>query len=114
MGHALPARAWLAGRRCAYLAALGRHAARTASSLHAAWAGEGGHLYGSVTGAMIAEGLRKQGIAVEDSAVQLENPIKELGIYQVAVRLHAEVTGLAKVYVVPPPPEKGEADSKRK
>ena len=85
------------------------------TSLHVeAKAGEGGHLYGSVTGAMIAEGLRKQGIAVEDSAVQLENPIKELGIYQVAVRLHAEVTGLAKVYVVPPPPEKGEADSKRK
>ena len=77
-------------------------------------AGEGGHLYGSVTGAMIAEGLRKQGIAVDDDAVQLENPIKELGIYQVAVKLHAEVTGLAKVYVVPPAPEKGEAETKKK
>jgi large subunit ribosomal protein L9 len=72
-------------------------------------AGEGGHLYGSVTGAMIAEGLRKQGIGVDDAAVQLENPIKELGIYQVAVKLHAEVVGLAKVYVVQPPPEKTDA-----
>lgn len=84
-------------------------------SLHIeAKAGEGGHLYGSVTGAMIAEGLRKQGIQVDDGAVQLENPLKELGIYQVAVKLHAEVTGLVKVYVVQPPPEKGETDARRK
>jgi large subunit ribosomal protein L9 len=83
-------------------------------SLHLeAKSADGGHLYGSVTGAMIAEGLRKHGIAVEDSAVQLENPIKEIGIYQVAVKLHADVTGLAKVYVVQPAPEKP-ADAKKK
>lgn len=84
-------------------------------SLHLeAKAADGGHLYGSVTGAMIAEGLRKQGIQVEDGAVQLENPIKEIGIYQVAVKLHGEVTGLAKVYVVQPAPEKGEAETAKK
>ena len=72
-------------------------------------AGEGGHLYGSVTSAMIAEALAAQGIGVDAAAVNLENPIKELGIYTVTIKLHAEVTGLVKVYVVQPPPEKGEA-----
>jgi large subunit ribosomal protein L9 len=72
-------------------------------------AGEGGHLYGSVTGAMIAEALVKHGIGIDATAVNLENPIKELGIYTVAIKLHSDVTGLVKVYVVQPAPEKGEA-----
>ena len=71
-------------------------------------AGEGGHLYGSVTAWMIAEALAAQGVGVDASAVNLENPIKELGIYTVAIKLHADVTGLVKVYVVQPPPEKPE------
>lgn len=75
-------------------------------------AGEGGHLYGSVTGPMVAEALGKQKITVDPTAVQLENPIKELGIYQVPVKLHADVTGLVKLYVVQPAPEKG-ADAKK-
>ena len=79
-------------------------------SLHIeANAAEGGHLFGSVTTAMIAEALTAQGVKVEASAVMLDNPIKELGIYQVSLRLHAEVMALVKVYVVSPPPEKAEA-----
>jgi large subunit ribosomal protein L9 len=72
-------------------------------------AGEGGHLYGSVTGAMVAEALAKQKITVDPASVQLENPIKELGIYQVPLQLHPEVTGLVKLYVVQPAPDKAEA-----
>lgn len=79
-------------------------------SLHIeAKAGEGGHLFGSVSAAMIAEALTKQGVSVDAAAVLLDNPIKELGIYQVSLRLHPEVLGLVKVYVVAPAPEKGEA-----
>lgn len=76
-------------------------------SLHIeAKAGEGGHLYGSVTGQMISEALAKQKVNIDPSAVNLENPIKELGIYQVSLKLHNDVTGLVKVYVVAPAPEK--------
>jgi large subunit ribosomal protein L9 len=78
-------------------------------SLHIeAKAGEGGHLYGSVSAQMIAEALAKQGINIDPTAVNLENPIKELGIYTVTLKLHSDVTGIIKVYVVMPPPEKGE------
>jgi large subunit ribosomal protein L9 len=72
-------------------------------------AGEGGHLYGSVTGAMVSEALAKQKITVDPTAVQLDNPIKELGIYQVPLKLHADVLALVKVYVVQPAPDKAEA-----
>lgn len=71
-------------------------------------AGEGGHLFGSVSAAMIAEALEKQGVKLDASAVNLENPIKELGIYTVTLKLHADVTGIIKVYVVAPAPEKPE------
>ena len=78
-----------------------------AMSLHIeAKAGEGGHLYGSVTGQMISEALAKQGVNIDAASVNLENPIKELGIYQVSLKLHNDVTGLVKVYVVSPAPEK--------
>ena len=71
--------------------------------------GEGGHLYGSVTGAMVSEALAKHKVTIDPSDVVLDNPIKELGIYQVTLRLHPEVMGLVKVYVVAAPPEKAEA-----
>lgn len=78
-------------------------------SLHIeAKAGEGGHLFGSVSAHMIAEALKAQGVAIDPASVLLDNPIKELGIYQVSLRLHPEVVGLVKVYVVAPAPEKAE------
>ena len=67
--------------------------------------GEGGHLYGSVTQAMISEALQKQGYTVDPAGVLLENPIKELGIYDVSLRLHGDVETKVKLYVVSPAPE---------
>lgn len=75
-------------------------------------AGEGGHLYGSVTAQMVADALVKAGIGVDATAVNLAEPIKELGIYTVTIKLHSDVTGLVKVYVVQPAPEKGEVAKK--
>src|SRR5262245_23497923 len=69
-------------------------------------AGEGGHLYGSVTAAMISEALAKQGVTVDASGVVLPEPIKELGIYEVPLKLHADVEAKVRLYVVTPPPEK--------
>lgn len=69
-------------------------------------AGEGGQLYGSVTNAMIAAELKKQNVAIEEGGVALEQPIKQLGIYDVPLKLHGDVTASVKLYVVATPPEK--------
>ena len=57
-------------------------------------------LYGSVSGADIAKALAAEGFEVDRHAVELEQPIKALGIYSVTLRLHAEVTAEIKVWVV--------------
>ena len=62
--------------------------------------GENDVLYGSVTAADIAEHLGKEGIALDKRRIQIDEPIKSLGIYNVPVRLHPEVTGEVKVWVV--------------
>ena len=62
--------------------------------------GESDVLYGSVTSSDIAEGLEKEGIVVDKRRIQLVDPIKSLGIYQVPIRLHPEVTVEVKVWVV--------------
>jgi len=59
-----------------------------------------GHLFGSVTQAQIAASLREKGIPVEDRAVRLEQPLKEIGVYDVVVHLHASVEATVKVWVV--------------
>jgi large subunit ribosomal protein L9 len=61
---------------------------------------EEGHLYGSVGSREIARQLASEGLDVDPKAVLLENPIKELGIYKVKIRLHPEVECEAKVWVV--------------
>lgn len=61
---------------------------------------EEGHLFGSVTARDIAAQFRAEGIPVEPKMVLLEEPIKELGIYKVNVRLHPEVEATTKVWVV--------------
>ncbi len=75
-------------------------------------AGEGGHLYGSVTAAMVAEALAKQNVKIDPTGVMLAEPIKELGIYEVGLKLHSDVEAKVKLYVVTPPPEKHEKKSK--
>lgn len=63
-------------------------------------AGETGHLYGSITTADIAEGLEKQtGKPVDRRKVALEEPIRELGTFQVPIRLAGEVTANITVTV---------------
>ncbi len=66
----------------------------------AAKASPEGHLYGSVNAAQIAEALQAQGFDVAPKAVQLEEPIKQLDVYDVPVRLHAELEASVKVWVV--------------
>ncbi len=62
---------------------------------------EGDALYGSVDAGQIAKALQMLGFPeVEPSMIQLEEPIKTLGSFDVPVRLHAEVAPTVKVWVV--------------
>ena len=63
-------------------------------------AGESGVLFGSVTSLNVAEELHKKGFEVDRRKIQLEEPIKQLGEFQVPVRLHKDVTVSVPVQVV--------------
>jgi large subunit ribosomal protein L9 len=62
--------------------------------------GDEGKLFGSVTAADIAHQLEAQGFAIEKRQVDLHEPIRALGVYRVAVRLHADVKPEVKVWVI--------------
>ncbi len=62
-------------------------------------AGDSGQLYGSVSGRDIAETVVAEGGKVDRSQVVLDKPIKTLGLHEVKVRLHAEVTITIKVNI---------------
>lgn len=64
-----------------------------------AQAGEEGKLFGSVTSNEIALALAEKGHPIERKAIQLEEPIKQTGIYAVGVRLAPGVAGEIKVWV---------------
>jgi len=55
-------------------------------------AGESGQLYGSVAGRDVADAVNAEGGKVERAMVVLDKPIKALGLHEVKVRLHPEVT----------------------
>jgi large subunit ribosomal protein L9 len=61
--------------------------------------GEKDHLFGSVTSSDIAEALEKKGFDVDRRKIQLDEPIRQLGEYKVAVRLHKDVTAEITVVV---------------
>jgi large subunit ribosomal protein L9 len=63
-------------------------------------AGEDDKLFGSVTNGDIAEALAKEGFKVDKRDIDLADHLKALGIFEVPVRLHAEVTVKVKVWVV--------------
>lgn len=62
--------------------------------------GDDGRLFGSVTSHTVAQAITEQGVAVEHNKVILSSPIKELGSYEVKVKLHPEVIVVIKVAIV--------------
>lgn len=54
-------------------------------------AGESGRLFGSVTSADVAGVLEKDGFKIDKKKIELTEPIKELGEFQIQVKLHPEV-----------------------
>ena len=62
--------------------------------------GEEDKLFGAVTAQDIAACLQEEGVSIDRKKIVLEQPIKSLGIFQIPVRLHPEVTATLKVWVV--------------
>jgi large subunit ribosomal protein L9 len=61
--------------------------------------GEHGLLYGSVTALDVAEELKKRGYNIERRRINLRDHIKEVGDYDVTIKLHREVTPVIKIRV---------------
>ncbi len=62
-------------------------------------AGEHGHLFGSVTSSDIAAELAAQGFEIDRRRIILHEPLKSVGEFKVAIKLHREVTAQVKVTV---------------
>jgi len=62
--------------------------------------GEEDKIFGSVTSQMIADALKEKSFNIDKRKVELEEPIKALGIYEVNIKLHQEVNAIVKTWVV--------------
>ena len=61
--------------------------------------GEEDRIFGSVTAADIADRLKEQGIDVDKRKILLEEPLKQLGVYNVSIKLFQDVEAKVKVWV---------------
>ena len=62
--------------------------------------GEGGRTFGSISSKEIASAFKEQcGVEIEKKKIMLEESLKALGVYEVKVKLHPQVTGTLKVKV---------------
>lgn len=61
--------------------------------------GEGGRLFGAITSKQIAEALQGLGVKIDKRKIELNDPIRTLGVTQVVVKLHPEVKTTLKVQV---------------
>ncbi len=62
--------------------------------------GEEDKIFGSVTTQNIADLLKEQGFDIDRKKIILDEPLKALGVYDVAIKLHPEVEATIKVWVV--------------
>ena len=62
--------------------------------------GEEDKIFGSVTTQMIADALKEKGFEIDKRKIEIEEPIKALGIYGISIKLHPSVTAKIKVWVV--------------
>ena len=63
--------------------------------------GEGGKLYGSITTKDIADALARRGIEIDRHKIELDDPLKSLGTYKVAVKVYAGMTSEVTIVVEP-------------
>lgn len=72
----------------------------TLSATFARKAGDDDRLFGSVTSQHIAKFFTEENLPVERKQIQLEEPIKSLGVFNVPIKLHSGMTAELKVWVV--------------
>ena len=60
-----------------------------------------GHLYGSVGATEVANALKRNNFHIAADQVRLKGPLKELGLYTVAIHLGADIDAEVKIWVVP-------------
>ena len=63
--------------------------------------GEGGKLYGSITSKDIADALARRGIDIDRHKIDLEEPLKTLGTYKVAIKVFSGMTPEVTIVVEP-------------
>jgi large subunit ribosomal protein L9 len=63
--------------------------------------GEGGKLYGSITSKDIADALARRGIQIDRHKIDLEEPLKSLGTYKVAIKVYSGMTPEVTIIVEP-------------
>jgi len=63
-------------------------------------AGEDGKLFGSVTNQDIAAAYKAEGIEIDKRKIEISEPVKEVGVFKINIKLHPEVSTEAKVWVV--------------
>ena len=61
---------------------------------------EDGKLYGSLSAQDVEKALSAEGIEIDKKMILLDSPIKDLGIYDLDIKLHPEVAVKIKVWVV--------------
>jgi len=77
-------------------------------------AGAKGRLYGSITNADIAEELEKSaGVVVDKRKIELDEPIHEVGSYEIAIRLTKDIIPKIKLNVVPEEKKKEKVEEKK-
>ena len=62
--------------------------------------GEDDKIFGSVTSKMIGDALQEKGFDIDHRKIEIEEPIKSLGIYSIKIKIHADVTATVKTWVV--------------
>lgn len=63
--------------------------------------GEEDRIFGTITTQQVAEALEKEGVEIDRKRISIEEDIRMLGVYSVAIKLHPEVTAPLKIKVVP-------------
>lgn len=62
--------------------------------------GENGKTFGSVSNKEVADGLENQGYKIDKKKIEIKEPIKAIGAYQVVVRIYPEITAKINVNIV--------------
>ena len=62
-------------------------------------AGEKGKVFGAITNQQIADALAAQGVEIDRHCLDLEKPLRKSGSYEIAAKLHPQVTATVRVHL---------------